>query len=135
MPVSYIFVLSRSDDESTSSSILCIILTDSEAGDAIFPAAPASLSPDYVPTSPDYTSDTNSDSKTFEEDHKEANPKESFKEEPSEDDSSDGDVIETDEPLQDQTALTPFIQPPPTRLLLMCFKSFKFIRMKLPDIK
>ncbi|GJW15792.1 hypothetical protein Tco_0019925 [Tanacetum coccineum] len=48
MSVSHIFVLSRSDDTSTRSSIPYIILTDLEAEDATVPAAPAPLSPDYV---------------------------------------------------------------------------------------
>nr|GEY67410.1 hypothetical protein [Tanacetum cinerariifolium] len=58
MFVSYIYVSSRSDDDkSTKSSILCIILTDSETKGATLPAAPAAAppSPDYVSDSPDHT--------------------------------------------------------------------------------
>ncbi|GKA44364.1 hypothetical protein Tco_0737088 [Tanacetum coccineum] len=121
MFVSHIYVLPRSDDESIGSSIPCIILTDSEAEDATFPVAPAPLSLDYVSASPDCTLNFDSDSKPFKEDPQEADLEESSEEDPSEDDSSDEDLIETDEPLQAQTALTPFVHPPPTRLLPIIF--------------
>ncbi|GJT04189.1 hypothetical protein Tco_0838651 [Tanacetum coccineum] len=76
MFVSHIFVLSRTDDnESTESSIPCIILTDSDAEDATLPAAPALPSPNYVMDSPNHTLDFNSDSEPFEEDPEEADPK------------------------------------------------------------
>ncbi|GJY30540.1 hypothetical protein Tco_0414035 [Tanacetum coccineum] len=89
MFVSYISVLPRFDDESTESSIPCIILTDLEAEDATLPVAPAPLSPDYVSASTDYTPDFDSDSKPFKEDPQEADLEESSEEDPSEDDSSD----------------------------------------------
>ncbi|GKA15805.1 hypothetical protein Tco_0695552 [Tanacetum coccineum] len=82
MYASHIFVSSCSDDESTGSSIPYIILTDSEAMDATLSIAPAPLSPDYVPASPDYTLDSDLDSETFEEDPQEADPEESSKEGP-----------------------------------------------------
>ncbi|GKD07068.1 hypothetical protein Tco_1186753 [Tanacetum coccineum] len=72
------------------------ILTDSEDEDDTLPAVLAPLSSDYTP-------DSNSDSK------------------PTKDDSSNEDLIVTDELLQAQTALTPFVQPPPTRLLPTIF--------------
>ncbi|GKB61242.1 hypothetical protein Tco_0917428 [Tanacetum coccineum] len=85
--VSHIFVSSRAGP-----FILYIILTNFEDEDDTLPAVLAPLLPDYTP-------DSNSDSKL------------------TKDDSSNEDLIVTDEPLQAQTALTPFVQPPPTRLL------------------
>nr|GEX72203.1 hypothetical protein [Tanacetum cinerariifolium] len=76
MSVFYISVSSH--DERTSSSILCIIMTDSKAVDVTFPVAPASLSPHYVPALRDYTPDSDLDSEPFEEDPKEADLKESL---------------------------------------------------------
>nr|GEY03872.1 hypothetical protein [Tanacetum cinerariifolium] len=97
MSVFYISVSSH--DERTSSSILCIIMTDSKAVDVTFPVAPASLSPHYVPALRDYTPDSDLDSEPFEEDPKEADLKESSEEDPSENDSLNEDLIETDKPL------------------------------------
>nr|GEW76327.1 hypothetical protein [Tanacetum cinerariifolium] len=70
------------------------------AEDATLPAAPTPLSPNYVPTSPDYTSDSDSDSKTFKEDPQEAYPDESSEEDPLVDDLSNEDTIEAGGPLQ-----------------------------------
>ncbi|GJY21692.1 hypothetical protein Tco_0394258, partial [Tanacetum coccineum] len=47
---------------------------DLEAEDATMPAAPAPLSPDYVSTSPDYTSDSKSNFEPFKEDPQEEDP-------------------------------------------------------------
>nr|GEV12721.1 putative reverse transcriptase domain-containing protein [Tanacetum cinerariifolium] len=115
MSVSHISVSSRSDDESTGLSIPYIILTDSKTEDATLPVAPAPLSPDYVPASPVYTSDSDSDSEPFLEDPQEANPDESYEEYPSEDDSSDEDPMEANEPLHAQIKPTPPIHPSPIR--------------------
>ncbi|GJZ68856.1 hypothetical protein Tco_0632406 [Tanacetum coccineum] len=68
MFVFHIYVSLRFDHESTRSSIPYIILTDSEAEDVTLPATPAPLSSNYVVASPDYTLDSDSDSKPFEED-------------------------------------------------------------------
>ncbi|GKA47775.1 hypothetical protein Tco_0740733 [Tanacetum coccineum] len=69
MSVSHISVSSRSDDdESTESSISCIIMTDSEAEDTTLHDAPALPSPNYEMDSPDHTPDFDSDSEPFEED-------------------------------------------------------------------
>ncbi|GKA86704.1 hypothetical protein Tco_0808415 [Tanacetum coccineum] len=72
-------------------SIPCIILTDPEAEDTTLPAAPAPLSPDYMPASPDYTLVFDSDFKPFEGDPQEADPKASSEEDPTEDDTSNED--------------------------------------------
>nr|GEU60199.1 hypothetical protein [Tanacetum cinerariifolium] len=99
--VSHIFVLSCfDDDESTRSSIPCIIQTDSEDEDANFPAVPPSLSPDYVLALPDYTLNFDLDFEPFKEDPQEADLKAYSKEEPTEDDTSDEDSMDADEPLQ-----------------------------------
>nr|GEV99966.1 hypothetical protein [Tanacetum cinerariifolium] len=96
-------------------------MNDSEAENVTLPATPAPLSPDNVLASSDYTLDSDSDSKPFKEEPQEENLEESFEDDPSKDESSDEDPIETDEPLQAQTALTPFTQPPLTRLLPAIF--------------
>ncbi|GKE31253.1 hypothetical protein Tco_1450575, partial [Tanacetum coccineum] len=96
MSVSHISVSSSYDDESTRSSIPYIILTDSEAEDATLPVAPALLSLDYVPASPDYTPDFDLDSEPFEVDPQEADLEESYEEDPSEDDSSAEDPMKAD---------------------------------------
>ncbi|GKB48430.1 hypothetical protein Tco_0899183, partial [Tanacetum coccineum] len=62
--------------------------------DATLPAAPAPLSPDYVPTSLDYTLNSDSNSKPLKVDPKEADSEESSEEDPSEDDSLDKDLME-----------------------------------------
>ncbi|GKD46316.1 hypothetical protein Tco_1270961 [Tanacetum coccineum] len=76
-----------------------IILSYSEDEDATLTIVFAPLSLDYVSASPDYSLDSDSDFK------------------PAEDDSSDEDLTKTVESLQTQTALTPVVQPPPTRSL------------------
>nr|GEV54730.1 thioredoxin-like 1-1, chloroplastic [Tanacetum cinerariifolium] len=86
------------------------------AADATLPATPTPLSPDYVPASPDYTSDSDSDSETFEEDPQEAYLDESSEEDPLVDDSSNEDPIEADGPLHAHVTPTPPIQPSPTFL-------------------
>ncbi|GJZ67377.1 hypothetical protein Tco_0630617 [Tanacetum coccineum] len=76
-----------------------IILADSEDEDATQSVIFTLLSSDHVPASSGYSPNFDSDF------------------EPTKDDSSDKDLIKTDEPLQAQTALTPLVQPPPTRPL------------------
>ncbi|GKB08138.1 hypothetical protein Tco_0836422 [Tanacetum coccineum] len=120
MSVSHISISSCFNDESTRSSIPYIILTDSEIEDATLAVVPAPLSLDYVPASPDYTSDSNSDSEPFKEDPQEANPDEYSEEELSEDDSSDEDPIETDGLFQAQvTPIRPVILVQPGQEILI----------------
>nr|GEX51774.1 hypothetical protein [Tanacetum cinerariifolium] len=77
-----------------------VVETSFGLGDATLPVAPAPLSPNYVPTSSDYTLNYDSDSRPFKEDPQEADPEESSKKEPSKDDSPNEDTMEADEPLQ-----------------------------------
>nr|GEW15834.1 hypothetical protein [Tanacetum cinerariifolium] len=93
--VSYISVSSRARP-----FIPYITLTDFEDEDVTLPVVRAPLSPDYMLASPEYTSDSNLDSNLIE------------------DDSSDEDLIETDEPLQAQTTLTPFRLRPDRSLMM-----------------
>ncbi|GKB26953.1 reverse transcriptase domain-containing protein [Tanacetum coccineum] len=46
-------------------------------------------------------------------------------------DSLDEDLIETDEPLQAKTTLTPFVQPPPTRMLPTIYFFLSFDRERI----
>ncbi|GJU42442.1 hypothetical protein Tco_1195399 [Tanacetum coccineum] len=120
MSVSHIPVSSCFNDESIGSSTPYIILTDSEVEDATLALAPAPLSLEYVPASPDYTPDSDSDSEPFEEDPQEANKDEYSEEEPSEDDSSDEDPMETDGPFQAQvTPIRPVILVQPGQEILI----------------
>ncbi|GJS80658.1 hypothetical protein Tco_0730539 [Tanacetum coccineum] len=73
-----------------------IILSNYEDEDTTLPVVYALLSSDYVPASPDYSLNSDSDS------------------EPTEYDSPDEDLTENAESLQTQTALTPEIPLPPS---------------------
>ncbi|GJT16380.1 hypothetical protein Tco_0875086 [Tanacetum coccineum] len=94
MPTSHTFVTSHA-----RLFITYIILSNSEDEDATLSDVSAPLSLDHVLVLSGYSSNSESDS------------------EPTEDDSADEELTETDEPLQAHTALTPFVQPPPTRPL------------------
>ncbi|GKB64262.1 hypothetical protein Tco_0920448 [Tanacetum coccineum] len=75
-----------------------IILSYSDDEITTLPVIPASPSPDYVPALPYYSSDSDLDSES------------------SEDDSPDEDLTETAESLHTQAALKSVVHPPPSLL-------------------
>nr|GEZ28604.1 hypothetical protein [Tanacetum cinerariifolium] len=112
MSTSHFFISSDSDDESTSSFVSYIILSNSKAKDVTSPTVVINYVPDLdtdtepfeAPASPDYTLGSDTETSPFEEDPQEANPKKSSNEDP----------LEEDELLLAQAAPTPPTQPPPS---------------------